>query len=83
MSQKSELIRDAAAARDELIESTHRAYEFAEAWAVEVLQDVEEAVDEEGIVLDQLVILGDLAGSEEPELGVDGVVLLGLGRHCW
>jgi hypothetical protein len=45
---------------------------------VEALKDVEEAVDEEGIVLDQLVILGDLAGSQEPELGVDGVVLLGL-----
>jgi hypothetical protein len=49
---------------------------------VEALQDVEKAVDEEGIILDQLVILGDLIGSQEPELGVDGVVLLGLlGRH--
>jgi hypothetical protein len=49
---------------------------------VEALKDVEEAVDEEGIVLDQLVILGDLAGSQEPELGVDGVVLLGLLGAC-
>lgn len=51
---------------------------------MEVLEDVQEAVNEQGIVLDELVILGDLAGSQEPELRVNGVVLLGLGSHgCW
>jgi hypothetical protein len=30
---------------------------------VQVLEDVEEAVDEERVVLDELVVLGDLAGA--------------------
>ena len=51
-------------------------YEFAEVWAVEVLEDVEEAVDEEGVVLYELVVLGDLARGQEAELRVDGVVPL-------
>ena len=46
---------------------TGRAYEFAEVGAVQVLEDVEEAVDEEGVVLDELVVLGDLAGGQEAE----------------
>ena len=47
---------------------------------MEVLEDVEEALHEEDVVLDELVILGDLAGGQLPELRVDGVVALG-GRH--
>ena len=43
---------------------------------MEVLEDVEEAVDEEGVVLDELVVLGDLAWGEKAELRVDGVVPL-------
>jgi len=53
-------------------------HEFAEVGAVQVLEDVEEAVDEEGVVLDELVVLGDLAGDEEPQLRVDRLVTL----HC-
>ena len=57
-------------------------YKFAKAGPVEVLEDVEEAVDEQRIVLDELVVLGDLA---RDQLRVDGVVLLAgaksLGRH--
>ena len=52
-------------------------YKFAKAGAMEVLEDVEEAVDEQGVILDEL--LGDLAGCEGTELRVDGVVPLG--RH--
>lgn len=54
-------------------------YEFAEAGAVEVLEDVKETVHEQGVILDEL--LGSLAGSEGTELRVDGVVPLG--RHGW
>jgi hypothetical protein len=57
------------------------AYEFAEVGAVEVLEDVEEAVDEEGVVLDELVVLGDLAGDEEPQLRVDRLMPLHYGLH--
>lgn len=56
-------------------------HEFAEVGAVEVLEDVEEAVDEEGVVLDELVVLGDLAGDEEPQLRVDRLVPLHYGLH--
>jgi hypothetical protein len=58
---------------------TGSAYEFAEVGAVQVLEDVEEAVDEEGVVLDELVVLGDLAGDEEPQLRVDRLVPLHYG----
>jgi hypothetical protein len=51
-------------------------YKFAKAGPVEVLEDVEEAVDEQRIVLDELVVLGDLAWDQLTELRVDGVVLL-------
>lgn len=51
-------------------------HEFAEVGAVQVLEDVEEAVDEEGVVLDELVVLGDLAGGEEAQLRVDRLVPL-------
>jgi len=40
------------------------AYEFAQVGAVQVLEDVKEAVDEEGVVLDELVVLGDLPGGQ-------------------
>ena len=53
---------------------------------MEVLEDVEEAVEEEGIVLEEMVVLGDLAGGEGPELRVDGVVLLRhgvVGKRSW
>jgi hypothetical protein len=36
--------------------------EFAEVRAVQALEDVEEAVDEERVVLDEFVVLRDLAG---------------------
>ena len=52
-------------------------YKFAKAGAVEVLEDVEETVGEQGVVLDEL--LGDLAGGQGTELRVNGVVPLG--RH--
>jgi hypothetical protein len=51
-------------------------YKFAKAGPVEVLEDVEEAVDEQRIVLDELVVLEDLAWDQLTELRVDGVVLL-------
>jgi hypothetical protein len=57
------------------------AYEFAEVRAVQALEDVEEAVDEERVVLDELVVLGDLAGGQQPQLRVDGLVALHLTRH--
>ena len=37
------------------------AYEFAKVRPMQILEDVEEAVDLEHIVLDGLVVLGDLA----------------------
>ena len=52
------------------------AYEFAEVRAVQVLEDVEEAVDEEGVVLDELVVLGHLAWRQQPQLRVDRLVPL-------
>ena len=61
--------------RRELVALLH---EFAEVGAVQVLEDVEEAVDKEGVVLDEFVVLGDLAGDEEPQLRVDRLVPL----HC-
>ena len=54
------------------------AYEFAQVGAVQVLEDVKEAVDEEGVVLDELVVLGDLPGGQQPQLRVDRLVPL---RH--
>lgn len=45
---------------------------------MQVLEDVKEAVDEEGVVLDELVILGDLPGGQQPQLRVDRLVPL---RH--
>ncbi|BAS77861.1 Os02g0244850, partial [Oryza sativa Japonica Group] len=51
-------------------------YEFAEVRAVQVLEDVEEAVDEEGVVLDELVVLGYLPRREQPQLRVDRLVPL-------
>jgi hypothetical protein len=51
-------------------------YKFAKAGPVKVLEDVEEAVDQQRIVLDELVVLGDLAWDQLMELRVDGVVLL-------
>jgi hypothetical protein len=44
-------------------DGTGSAFNFTEVGAVQVLEDVEEAVDEEGVVLDDLVVLGDLAGA--------------------
>jgi hypothetical protein len=44
-------------------DGTGSAFEFAEVGAVQVLEDVEEAVDEEGVVLDELVVLRDIVGA--------------------
>jgi hypothetical protein len=43
---------------------------------VQVLEDVEEAVNEEGVVLDKLVVLGDLGRRQQPQLRVDRLVPL-------
>ena len=43
---------------------------------MQVLEDVEEAVDEEGVVLDELVVLGHLAWRQQPQLRVDRLVPL-------
>lgn len=59
--------------RRELVALLH---EFAKERAVQILEDVEEAVDEKGVVLDELVVLGDLAGGEEPQLRVNRLVPL-------
>ena len=56
-------------------------YKFAKAGPMEVLEDVEEVVNEQRIVLDELVVLGDLAWDQLMELRVDGVVLLA-GAGC-
>ena len=49
---------------------------------MQVLEDVEEAVDEEGVVLDELVVLGHLAWRQQPQLRVDRLVPLHrLPRH--
>lgn len=52
---------------------------------MEVLQDVEEAVEEERVVLDELVVLRHLAGHQHPQLRVDRRQPLQLrpkGRHA-
>lgn len=72
---KPSLIPVVLVLRRELVALLH---EFAQVGAVQVLEDVEEAVDEEGVVLDELVVLGDLPGGQQPQLRVDGLVPL---RH--
>lgn len=48
---------------------------------MEVLEDVEEAVEEEGVVLHQLVVLRQLRRRQHPQLRVDRRHLLHLPRH--
>lgn len=47
---------------------------------MEVLEDVEEAIQKQGIVFDELVVLGDLPRNQEPQMGVNGGHLLQVGR---
>lgn len=51
-------------------------YHLSEVAAVEVLEDVEEARDEEGLVVDEAVVGGHLLRRELPEACVDGVLML-------
>lgn len=56
-------------------------YHLAEVLAVEVLEDVEEAVEEKRVVLHQLVVLRQLRRRQHPQLRVDRRHLLHLPRH--
>lgn len=56
-------------------------YQLTEILAVEVLEDVEEAVEEEGVVLHQLVVLRQLRRRQHPQLRIDRCHLLQLPRH--
>lgn len=48
-----------------------KSYHLPEIVAVEALQDVEEAVEEERVVLNELVVLGHLGRDEQAQLRVD------------
>jgi hypothetical protein len=57
-------------------------YRLPDVLAVQVLEDVEEPVEEQGVVLNQLIIVGELLRGQQPQLGVDGRRLVhSIARH--